>query len=49
MELKNVVIIANGGKSEAPLIAEEIKCYLNIHGISTQVFITKDCEEEIPL
>lgn len=49
MELKNVVIIANGGKKEAPLIAEEIKCYLNIHGISTQVYITKDCEEEIPL
>ena len=49
MELKYVVIIANGGKSQAPVIAKEINDYLALHGIVTQVYITKDCEENIPL
>ena len=37
MELKYVVIIANGGKSQAPVIAKEINDYLALHGIVTQV------------
>ena len=49
MELKNVVVIANGSKPEAESIAEEIRHYLALHGILTDVYVTKDSDEDIQL
>ncbi len=49
MELRNVVVIANGSKPEASAIADEIKNYLALHGILTDVYVTKDSDEEIQL
>ena len=49
MELKKVLIVANGQKEEAPSVASSIAYYLNKHNIPTETVFTEDSRDNITI
>ena len=49
MELRNVVIVANIWKDESHKVADEIKGYLEKHGIAADILLTENLDEEFDI
>lgn len=49
MELRNVVIVANIWKDESHKVADEIKGYLENHGIAADILLTENLDEEFDI
>ncbi len=49
MELRNVVIVANIWKDESHKVADEIKGYLENHGIAADILFTENLDEEFDI
>lgn len=49
MELRNVVIVANIWKDESHKVADEIKGYLENHGIVADILLTENLDEEFDI
>ena len=49
MELRNVVIVANIWKDESHKVADEIKGYLEKHGIAADILLTENLDEKFDI
>ncbi len=49
MELRNVVIVANIWKDESHKVADEIKAYLEKHGIAADILLTENLDEKFDI
>ena len=49
MELRNVVIVANIWKDDSHKVADEIKGYLENHGIAADILLTENLDEEFDI